>query len=542
MKREIYVIFMLCISSIVYAQEYQIAEVEEIAYAFFNKCPKYVQGSNHTHLTRQIASIQALNRNDTNYMYLANTENSLGWVILSNEKTYPTIIAYSDSGSLTYDEELLPPAMVCILENHMNAIDSTRNSTGRNNKANSSVANQRDTIIVLMEDSKWQQSCNNDILSTDHDKTYNKYSPQRITCNNKCGKEPVGCGPVAMAKIMHYWRWPDCAEIGGIHNVKYYYDWENMPNSIDNNTDMYRVDAVAHLFRSCGQAATTAYTCSGSATIIEEIHDAMIDVFHFHSNLVYYWENVDISSMLVNEIHNGRPVLAQGFRNGNIFKGHSFVVDGYKKDSTGLYFHTHMGWGDDNANNYYCDLTFNGYKSMQSFLIELYPECSVRANNISLSSGLTIAADANRTYYSTNDIIICSNNNSITVNSGGHLLVQSGNEVRLKSGFQAKAGSDVHIVINDTLCDNEQTSSVPQRVAPKTSSDNANATTEIETNNGLDNAENAVIVSTSIYTISGQLIEVIVGGQIDISYLSNGMYILQHRMSDGSVRSEKIAN
>ena len=542
MKREIYVIFMLCISSIVYAQEYQIAEVEEIAYAFFNKCPKYVQGSNHTHLTRQIASIQALNRHDTNYMYLANTENSLGWVILSNEKTYPTIIAYSDSGSLTYDEELLPPAMVCILENHMNAIDSTRNSTGRNNKANSSVANQRDTIIVLMEDSKWQQSCNNDILSTDHDKTYNKYSPQRITCNNKCGKEPVGCGPVAMAKIMHYWRWPDRAEIGGIHNVTYYYDWENMPNSIDNNTDMYRVDAVAHLFRSCGQAATTAYTCSGSATSIEEIHDAMIDVFHFHSNLVYYWENVDISSMLVNEIHNGRPVLAQGFRNGNIFKGHSFVVDGYKKDSTGLYFHTHMGWGDDNANNYYCDLTFNGYKSMQSFLIELYPECSVRANNISLSSGLTIAADANRTYYSTNDIIICSNNNSITVNSGGHLLVQSGNEVRLKSGFQAKAGSDVHIVINDTLCDNEQTSSVPQRVAPKTSSDNANATTEIETNNGLDNAENAVIVSTSIYTISGQLIEVIVGGQIDISYLSNGMYILQHRMSDGSVRSEKIAN
>ena len=27
-------------------------------------------------------------------MYLANAENSLGWVILSNEKTYPTIIAF----------------------------------------------------------------------------------------------------------------------------------------------------------------------------------------------------------------------------------------------------------------------------------------------------------------------------------------------------------------------------------------------------------------------------------------------------------------
>ena len=544
MKREIYVIFMLCISSIVYAQEYQIAEVEEIAYAFFNKCPKYVQGSNHTHLTRQIASIQALNRHDTNYMYLANTENSLGWVILSNEKTYPTIIAYSDSGSLTYDEELLPPAMVCILENHMNAIDSTRNSTGRNNKANSSVANQRDTIIVLMEDSKWQQSCNNDILSTDHDKTYNKYSPQRITCNNKCGKEPVGCGPVAMAKIMHYWRWPDRAEIGGIHNVTYYYDWENMPNSIDNNTDMYRVDAVAHLFRSCGQAATTAYTCSGSATSIEEIHDAMIDVFHFHSNLVYYWENVDISSMLVNEIHNGRPVLAQGFRNGNIFKGHSFVVDGYKKDSTGLYFHTHMGWGDDTANNYYCDLTFNGYKSMQSFLIELYPECSFRADDVSLNNTLIIGQNDNRTYYSTNNITLGSNHNLITVNNGGHLLVKAGNEVRIKDTFYAKAGSDVHIMI-DPLCYTPptQSSSDPQRIAPRASAAPRDDTTEKNANgNPIESIDNEVIVSTSIYTISGQLIQTIAGGQRNLAHLPNGMYILQHRMSDGSVRSEKIAN
>ena len=544
MKREIYVIFMLCISSIVYAQEYQIAEVEEIAYAFFNKCPKYVQGSNHTHLTRQIASIQALNRHDTNYMYLANTENSLGWVILSNEKTYPTIIAYSDSGSLTYDEELLPPAMVCILENHMNAIDSTRNSTGRNNKANSSVANQRDTIIVLMEDSKWQQSCNNDILSTDHDKTYNKYSPQRITCNNKCGKEPVGCGPVAMAKIMHYWRWPDRAEIGGIHNVTYYYDWENMPNSIDNNTDMYRVDAVAHLFRSCGQAATTAYTCSGSATSIEEIHDAMIDVFHFHSNLVYYWENVDISSMLVNEIHNGRPVLAQGFKNGNIFKGHSFVVDGYKKDSTGLYFHTHMGWGDDTANNYYCDLTFNGYKSMQSFLIELYPECSFRADDVSLNNTLIIGQNDNRTYYSTNNITLGSNHNLITVNNGGHLLVKAGNEVRIKDTFYAKAGSDVHIMI-DPLCYTPptQSSSDPQRIAPRASAAPRDDTTEKNANgNPIESIDNEVIVSTSIYTISGQLIQTIAGGQRNLAHLPNGMYILQHRMSDGSVRSEKIAN
>lgn len=526
---------------LVSAQEYQLSEIEDIAYTFFNKVPRYRQGGNHTHPKKQIASIQAINRNDTNYMYCANAENSLGWVILSNEKTYPTIIAYSDSGSLIYEEELLPPALLCILENHMNAIDSTRKNVNKNNKSKSEMAYLKDTIIVLMEDSKWQQSCNNDIFLADPEKTYNKYSPQLVTCNQECGKEPVGCGPVAMSKIMYYWHWPDYAEIGGIHDTIYYYDWEHIPTSINNNTDMYMVDAVAHLFRSCGQAAITAYTCSGSATVITEIHDALRNVFHFHSNLVYGWENVDISSMLVNEINNGRPVLAQGFKDGNIFKGHSFVVDGYKKDSTGLQFHTHMGWGDDAANNYYCDLTFNGYKSMQSFLVELYPECSARANNISLSTGFTIAADANRTYYSTNNVTICSNNNLINVNGGGHLLVKAGNKIHIKNGFHAKAGSNVHLKI-ESLCSTIMTTalSAPQRIAPNTSSDDTFSTNESVTNNGLENAENELIVSTSIYTISGQLLQTIAGTQQDISNLPNGMYILQHRISDGSIISTKI--
>ncbi len=540
MKR-ILILLLLCVSGIIHAQEYQMAEVEEIAYAFFNEDPQYTQGINHTYPTKHIASIQAINRNETNYMYLANTENSLGWVVLSNEKKYPTIIAYSDSGSLTYDEEVLPPALLCILENHMNAIDSTRNNISKNNQQNSNIASQSEITVVLLEDSKWKQSCNNDALTADPNKTYNKYSPQLFTCNKRCGKEPVGCGPVAMSKIMYYWRWPDYATIGGIHDTIYYYDWEHIPMSINNNTDMYAVNAVAHLFRSCGQAATTAYTCSGTATAITEIHDAMIDVFHFHSNLVYDREDVDISSMLRNEVNKGRPILVQGFKNG---KGHSFVVDGYRINSRGVYFHTHMGWGDDNVYNYYCDLTFNGYKGMQSFLIELYPECDFRANNVSLSNGLSIVKDANRTYYSTNNVTLCSNNNSIIVENGGHLLIKAGNEVRLKSGFHAKAGSDVHIMINDILCNSPQYAS-PQRLAPRFSSaptDNTDPTDEVAASNGLENIESEMIQSTAIYTISGQLLQIIEGGQIDASHLPSGMYILQHRMSDGSTRSEKIAN
>ncbi|MBR5574856.1 MAG: T9SS type A sorting domain-containing protein [Paludibacteraceae bacterium] len=65
---------------------------------------------------------------------------------------------------------------------------------------------------------------------------------------------------------------------------------------------------------------------------------------------------------------------------------------------------------------------------------------------------------------------------------------------------------------------------------------------EVVDNNNLENSESETIVSTSIYTISGQLIQTVVGGQRDVLHLPIGMYILQHRMSNDSVRSEKITN
>jgi hypothetical protein len=549
MNRGFYILLFLYICGIIHAQEYQISEIEEIAYSFFNSGPQRIQGIDDTYATKQIASIEAISRNSKDYMYIANTENSSGWVILSNERAYPTIIAHSDSGSLTYDEELLPPALLCILENHMNAIDSTRNDL-----ENDTIVNYPHKLATtptllyktknLIDGDYWKQTCNNDAASTDPDKIYNKFSPHLVTCKADCGNEPVGCGPVAMSKIMRYWQWPDYAVIGGIHDTTYYYDWEHMPIRIDNNTDMYKVDAVAHLFRSCGQAATTAYTCAGSATVASEIHDAMKEVFGFHSNLVRDWEDVNISSMLMNEIDQGRPVLVQAHK-ATIFQGHSFVVDGYKLYDDHVEFHVHFGWGGDYYGGYnYFDLTFNGYKNGQIFLVELYPLCDLRSNSVVLSSALTISANNNRTYYSTNNVIIGSNNNSVVVNNGGHLMIKAGEQVRVKDGFRAKTGSNVRIMI-DTLCDPPSTAaySAPQRIASsKTEDDTEGSTNDVLTNNTIEDVESEMIQSTAIYTISGQLLQTIEGSQYDAAHLPDGMYILQHRMSDGSMRNEKVTN
>ena len=131
----------------------------------------------------------------------------------------------------------------------------------------------------------------------------------------------------------------------------------------------------------------------------------------------------------------------------------------------------------------------------------------------------------------------------VVLEAGSDVTLRGMDRVVLKPGFHAKAGCKLHINVDTPTT--IQTASSPQRVAPRTSSaptDNANYTNEEFDKNGLETVASNRIVSTSIYTISGQLIQTILGGQHDATHLPNGMYILQYRMSDGSVRSEKIAN
>ena len=131
---------------------------------------------------------------------------------------------------------------------------------------------------------------------------------------------------------------------------------------------------------------------------------------------------------------------------------------------------------------------------------------------------------------------------AVIIDSASNVIFRAMERVTLKPGFHAKKGSRLHIHVDGLITSN--ISSAPQRMAARSSSattDDTESTNDTQTNNTLEDMENNMIQSTTIYTISGQLIQTISGGQRDVAHLSNGMYILQHRMSDGSVRSEKRA-
>lgn len=78
MKR-ILIILLLCVNSFIHAQEYQLSEIEDIAYSFLAATPQYVPGVDGNPLIREISSIEAISRDSTNYMYIANIENSSGF-------------------------------------------------------------------------------------------------------------------------------------------------------------------------------------------------------------------------------------------------------------------------------------------------------------------------------------------------------------------------------------------------------------------------------------------------------------------------------
>ena len=116
----------------------------------------------------------------------------------------------------------------------------------------------------------------------------------------------------------------------------------------------------------------------------------------------------------------------------------------------------------------------------------------------------------------------------------------------LSWNLSAISQNKVHIVTDSwTYTPSDPAISASQRIVPRSSSasaDDTEQTNKVSTTNALENIESTMIQSTAIYTISGQLLQTIDGGQRDAAHLPNGMYILQHHMSDGSTRSEKIAN
>lgn len=178
----------------------------------------------------------------------------------------------------------------------------------------------------------------------DQHEPYNAYCPDRTDINGK--KAPAGCVAIAGAQMLYYLHYklgvpeyiPDTAYcIGDIDN--------NLRNQFIRNIDFWHMtphhgnygygtfdlngnwieegQMYAPLIAHIGREVSMEYGNEGSSAQTENL----VDVFNFYGISCRYADFDE--NVLLNSLSNGMPVIASA--NYSLFKGHSFIIDGYKR-------------------------------------------------------------------------------------------------------------------------------------------------------------------------------------------------------------------
>ncbi len=548
------VVSLIIFIDVIKSQERTIDEVKTEAYTLLLSANEDIRediiASQKHQDDMKIAPIE---RGNTTYLYVVNMSNK-GWVIVSNEQRYPSIIGYSTDSNFDTDQKHQPEALKLLLNYHMDMIDSLRESPSTFFSRVSTLSHQlyshdeprsETEQILLMRngiENKWNQSRNNGDTTDSCNKVYNKFCPDFY--NVSCGRTLAGCTAVAIAQILWYWRWPDFALVRDFINMagtqygterRHYYDWDNILPRMDNNTPMYQVDMIAGLLRDCGFTANMLYTGSGSAAGVVKLETAL-SRFHMHwiYNFNYAW--TDVTSLLISEIQAERPVICQAGEEGSGLI-HTFVIDGYNS-TTGL-FHVNFGWG-----GYYngmWNIGFNGYTVARSFYTELYPDCSFYNPSISDIGQNIIQANQAITLYSLHNV----NLSQLVVESSGHLNVSAGETITLGNGFHAKSGSIVRLSPNFNCV--ASASSAPVSLRSRKDTKNVDVLTAanlyVSPNPAIDNINihcDIPIKAIYWYNVNGQMVLQTSCEQINIAFLPKGLYIIHAVTEDGQILQTKL--
>ena len=582
MKRKIYLLLLIGIyfPVVIIAQTVSLNTVISVAEAYANAD----EGVLRSGLSKQVDFVDVMKRNGEPYLYFANMEDG-GWVIIPNEERMHPILGYSDAQTLTSDTTDMPPALVFLLEEYMDVIDSIRINNAPADtlvvknwgilKSGIVLSGHGYAVFPLLGDdwsipgseNLWRQYGNNEKYDDplcSH--VYNKLCPATYSfCAQYCPRLYAGCTAVAMAQVMRYWQWPKFIDIGsGQQRV---YNWNAMPNRIYNNTDVYSVNMIALLMSDCGVAGGMIYMCSfGSAMLLSSAKNALVNTFKYSNNVrkfnkIWHSDN-SWRNLMRTELNAGRPVIYQGWKAVFSTNAHTFVVDGYRQNDFNL-FHVNFGWGQGWNGNYAIDGF--GYTKLRTLLTDLYPDCSERITDINGVTYTTVSAGEHKKEYATNSITLCDNGNNLVIAPDGKFDLVAGNVITLKPGFHAKAGSNVHIRIRDVPCGNYPFSfklSSPSLSFPFTD-------VEIENEPGIALNEEPVlhtslsvfpnpvqdylsiqfplnkeVDSYAIHTMIG--VEILrentkdVSEQINVSNLLKGIYLLKVLYKDGSSEQAKF--
>ena len=310
-----------------------------------------------------------------NAYYVFNIQGG-GWVIIAGDDRAKQVLAYGDKGNL--DMSNLPDNMKGFLNMLKGQIETAQAYKGETVPVK---ASKRSAAVEPLLKTDWGQS-----------------EPMNRLCPlNGSGKiTSVGCGPLAMAQIMYYWKYPN--EVAAVPG--YSISWSQYMSELPATTFGYslmldnyythnpetgnptgyvafteeQANEVAKLCRYCGQACKARYgnaneTSTGSYTYDQR--DAFLR-FGFNENMQligkdpsYYCSNSNKYTIeewcdLINiELQAGRPIPYH-----DLYEGHAWVLDGV--DADGKF---HMNWGFNGR--------FNGWFEINALVFHPYGDDEV---------------------------------------------------------------------------------------------------------------------------------------------------------------------
>lgn len=395
--------------AILFAAPVDLNLAQQVAENFINAPETNANGAIQKAPHKRKRMMQALKQvTSDQQFYIFNSNDGVGFVIVSaDDRTHP-IIGYSDKGYI--DCNTLPQGVAWWLSEYSRQIESAI----------------RNNVLPTEEITReWDMLKNKSYLSATEvvspliSTTWDQAPYYNVKCPYNGLTQSytlTGCAATALAQVMKYWEWPIVGNGHYSYNTFWYgtqsanfgatyYDWANMPDSVVATSTANQMYAVATLMYHCGVAMDMNYGYDGSGIKnASQIANAVKNYFRYSSNTKVAdksnYSESDWISILKSQLDASQPMVYCGSGSGG---GHAFVCDGYRSDN---YFHFNWGWSG-NADGWYpvSDLapgpngygsgTSGNYTTYQWAVIDMVPQTgSASAVNLQLSSNWVLSSDS----------------------------------------------------------------------------------------------------------------------------------------------------
>ena len=309
-----------------------------------------------------------------------------GFAIVSSDDNKPAVLAYSPNGNLNLSDNnpgfnWWLNSVRKVMLRHQPSRETTKPDPSR-----------FPTSVQPLLTTSWGQRepfkfmCPFDSYVTDFS-LYGTYTPDS-------GHYSVGCGPLAMAQYLYFYKFPKHGIGEESVTVKYdqgdvilhvdfeqaNYDWENMINDYQGDYTDEQGLAVATLCYHCAVAAKTTWNSLGGGTTDQRIVEAFTKHFNYNDTAHFIprsrYDEPTWMEMIYSMLSSGNPILYSA-KDINlelgIIAGHNFILDGY--DENGL---VHVNWGWYGIENGYFDIALLNvlqytYDDWQAMYVGLYP-------------------------------------------------------------------------------------------------------------------------------------------------------------------------